>query len=99
MNALNASARNWKPVFSVTLNLLKRPMFQFCRPGLWMMFRTAWVVLNVPAAGAVKIVDRQRLKSHACECYKLIDEKFSWLHAMKSYEHQLDVNYGWLASS
>lgn len=51
------------------------------------------------ARGAVRIVDRQGLKAHACECYKLIDEKFSWLHAMKSYEHHLDVNYGWLATS
>lgn len=48
--------------------------------------------------GAVRIVDRQALKAHSCECYKLIDEKFNWLHAMKSYEHRLDVNYGWLAT-
>jgi CRP-like cAMP-binding protein len=51
------------------------------------------------ARGAVRIVDPQGLKAHACECYKIIDEKFAWLRTMEDYEHRLDVNYGWLADA
>src|ERR1044071_6705317 len=50
----NASARNWKPVFSVTAIFLKRPTFQFSNPGLCTMLRTLSWCTNVPFAGCVK---------------------------------------------
>lgn len=40
--------------------------------------------------GALKIVSREALKANACECYKIIDERFSWQRAMKHYEHRLN---------
>lgn len=40
--------------------------------------------------GALRIVSRDALKAHACECYRIIDERFSWQRAMKDYEHRLD---------
>jgi CRP-like cAMP-binding protein len=40
--------------------------------------------------GALKIVSREGLKANACECYKIIEERFSWQRAMKHYEHRLD---------
>ncbi|ETR76154.1 Crp/Fnr family transcription regulator [Afipia sp. P52-10] len=61
------------------------------------MFESKGVLAK--ARGAVRIVDQQALKAHACECYKIIDEKFSWLRTMQTYEHRMDVNYGWLATS
>jgi hypothetical protein len=48
----NASARNCKPVFSVKENFLKRPTFQFSKPGLWITFRKpAGCVLKVLRGG------------------------------------------------
>jgi len=40
--------------------------------------------------GALKIVSLEALKSHACECYKIIDDRFAWQRAMTHYEHQID---------
>lgn len=40
--------------------------------------------------GALKIVNRDALRAHACECYKIIDERFSWQRAMPHYEHRLE---------
>jgi CRP-like cAMP-binding protein len=40
--------------------------------------------------GALKIVSREALKANACECYKIIEERFAWQRAMKRYEHHLD---------
>jgi CRP-like cAMP-binding protein len=40
--------------------------------------------------GALKIVSLDALKANACECYKIIDERFAWQRAMKHYEHHLD---------
>jgi CRP-like cAMP-binding protein len=40
--------------------------------------------------GALRIVSREALKTHACECYKIIDDRFSWQRAMKHYEHRVD---------
>lgn len=42
--------------------------------------------------GALKIVSREALKAHACECYKIIDDRFSWQRAMKHYEHRLEAD-------
>jgi CRP-like cAMP-binding protein len=42
--------------------------------------------------GALKIVDQEALKAHACECYKIIEERFAWQRAMKHYEHRLDAD-------
>ena len=43
--------------------------------------------------GALKIVSREALKTHACECYKIIDERFSWQRAMTHYEYRIDPNW------
>jgi CRP-like cAMP-binding protein len=40
--------------------------------------------------GALKIVSREALKANACECYKIIEERFAWQRALKHYEHRLD---------
>jgi CRP-like cAMP-binding protein len=40
--------------------------------------------------GALTIVNREALKADACECYKLIEERFAWQRAMKHHEHRLD---------
>ena len=40
--------------------------------------------------GALKIVDRDALQASTCECYKIIDDRFSWQRAMTYYEHRLD---------
>jgi hypothetical protein len=40
--------------------------------------------------GALKIVDRDALQANTCECYKIIDDRFSWQRAMTHYEHHLD---------
>jgi len=42
--------------------------------------------------GALKIVNHDALKARACECYKIIEERFSWQRAMKHYEHRLDAD-------
>jgi CRP-like cAMP-binding protein len=42
--------------------------------------------------GALKIVSREALKTHACECYKIIDDRFSWQRAMPHYEYYFDPN-------
>jgi CRP-like cAMP-binding protein len=42
--------------------------------------------------GALKIVSHEALKAHACECYKIIEERFSWQRAMTHYEHRLDAD-------
>ena len=49
--------------------------------------------------GALKIVSREGLKAHACECYKIIDDRFSWQRAMTHYEHRLDRTAGTVPSS
>src|SRR5437016_4037583 len=55
LNTLNASARNWAPVFSVNLKDLKRPTLKFTNPGLWITFRKpAGPVLKVFFAGTVQ---------------------------------------------
>ncbi|MDQ8730959.1 Crp/Fnr family transcriptional regulator [Bradyrhizobium sp. LHD-71] len=41
------------------------------------------------ARGALRIVSREALKAQACECYKIIDDRFSWQRAMTHYEHRL----------
>jgi CRP-like cAMP-binding protein len=40
--------------------------------------------------GALKIVSVEALKAHACECYKIIDERFAWQRSMTHYEHRID---------
>lgn len=40
--------------------------------------------------GALRIVNREALKTHACECYKIIEDKLSWQRSMTHYEHRLD---------
>ena len=40
--------------------------------------------------GALKIVNREALKAHGCECYRIIEDRFSWQRAMTQYEHRLD---------
>jgi CRP-like cAMP-binding protein len=42
--------------------------------------------------GALRIVDHDALKARACECYKIIEERFSWQRAMTHYEHRLDAD-------
>ena len=42
--------------------------------------------------GALRIVSREALKANACECYKIIEERFSWQRAMKHYEHRLEAD-------
>jgi CRP-like cAMP-binding protein len=42
--------------------------------------------------GALKIVSHEALKAHACECYKIIEERFAWQRAMTHYEHRLDAD-------
>lgn len=42
------------------------------------------------ARGAIRIVSREALKAHACECYKIIDDRFAWQRAMTHYDHRLD---------
>jgi CRP-like cAMP-binding protein len=41
--------------------------------------------------GTLRIVSREGLKAHACECYKIIDERFAWQRTMTHYEHRLDM--------
>jgi CRP-like cAMP-binding protein len=43
--------------------------------------------------GALKIVSREALKAHACECYKIIDDRFAWQRAMTHYEYRIDPNW------
>jgi CRP-like cAMP-binding protein len=43
--------------------------------------------------GALKIVSREALKAHACECYKIIDDRFAWQRAMTHYEYHIDPNW------
>jgi CRP-like cAMP-binding protein len=43
--------------------------------------------------GALKIVSREALKAHACECYKIIDDRFAWQRAMTHYEYRVDPNW------
>lgn len=40
--------------------------------------------------GALKIVSLEGLKAHACECYRIIEDRYSWQRAMTHYEHRLD---------
>jgi CRP-like cAMP-binding protein len=40
--------------------------------------------------GALRIISREALKANACECYKIIEERFAWQRAMKHYEHRLE---------
>jgi CRP-like cAMP-binding protein len=41
--------------------------------------------------GALRIVNREGLKAHACECYRIIEDRFSWQRAMTHYEHRIDM--------
>lgn len=40
--------------------------------------------------GALKIVNREALKGSVCECYRIIDDRFSWQRSMPHYKHRLD---------
>ena len=42
--------------------------------------------------GTLTIVDGEALKADACECYKLIEERFAWQRQMKHYEHRLEAD-------
>lgn len=40
--------------------------------------------------GALRISSRDALQSCACECYRIVDDRFAWLRALPSYEYKID---------
>jgi CRP-like cAMP-binding protein len=42
--------------------------------------------------GTLRIVDSEALRESACECHKIVDDKFALLREMPQYEHRLDVD-------
>lgn len=44
------------------------------------------------ARGAIRILDSSALRAHACECHRLIEEKFksTWHGTVQRYEHRLN---------
>jgi CRP-like cAMP-binding protein len=41
--------------------------------------------------GLIRILDRDGLRSKACECYDIIDERSSWQREMPEYQHLIDA--------
>lgn len=40
--------------------------------------------------GALKISNRDALQNCACECYRIIDDRFGWLRALPSHEYKIE---------
>lgn len=41
------------------------------------------------ARGLLKVIDHEALKARACECHRILEDRFATAHALQHYEHQL----------